>query len=162
MADVTFDWRHVMVTAVERNNQTRRIITFLCRLYARFKQKRYKNCVNIRDEFHFSEVNGSMNATGPVQSKWRPTLHVIRCVHLRNKFHFFPRFMEVWTQRMRRSKAEVWISCDYGIFHPPQTHSSNAHAQPSSGATPYATSFRRRFFAYHQTVKHSHTSIILS
>ena len=24
--------------------------------------------VNIRDEFHFSEVHGSMNATGPVQS----------------------------------------------------------------------------------------------
>ena len=23
---------------------------------------------------------------------------------------------------------------DYGIFHPPQTHSSNVHAQPSSGA----------------------------
>ena len=26
------------------------------------------------------------------------------------------------------------ISWDYGTFHPPQTHSSNAHAQPSSGA----------------------------
>ena len=25
-----------------------------------------KQSVNIRDEFHFSEVNGSMNATGPV------------------------------------------------------------------------------------------------
>ena len=30
--DVTFDWRHVMVTAVERNNQTRRLLTFLRRL----------------------------------------------------------------------------------------------------------------------------------
>ena len=27
-----------------------------------------KESVNIRDEFHFSEVHGSMNATGPVQS----------------------------------------------------------------------------------------------
>ena len=31
-----------MVTAVERNNQTRRIITFLRRLFARFKVKKYK------------------------------------------------------------------------------------------------------------------------
>ena len=37
LADVMFDWRHVMVTAVERNNQTRRIKTFLCHLFARFK-----------------------------------------------------------------------------------------------------------------------------
>ena len=29
----------------------------------------------------------------------------------------------------------IWaISWDYGTFRPPQTHSSNAHAQPSSGA----------------------------
>ena len=35
LADITFDWRHVIVTAVERNNQTLRIITFLRR--ARFK-----------------------------------------------------------------------------------------------------------------------------
>ena len=27
-----------------------------------------KQSVNIKDEFHFSEVHGSMNATGPVQS----------------------------------------------------------------------------------------------
>ena len=42
LADVTFDWRHVMVTAVERNNQTRRIITFLRRLFARLKSKFHK------------------------------------------------------------------------------------------------------------------------
>ena len=28
----------------------------------------YKHSVNIRDEFHFSEVHGNMNATGAVQS----------------------------------------------------------------------------------------------
>ena len=29
----------------------------------------------------------------------------------------------------------IWaISWDYGTFHPPLTHSSTAHAQPSSGA----------------------------
>ena len=29
-------------------------------------------------------------------------------------------------------------------------------------ATPYATSFRRRFFAYRNAMKHTHTNIILS
>ena len=42
LADVMFDWRHVMVTAVECNNQTRRIITFLRRFFARFKSKFHK------------------------------------------------------------------------------------------------------------------------
>ena len=32
LVDVTFDWRHVMVKAIERNNETRRLITFLRRL----------------------------------------------------------------------------------------------------------------------------------
>ena len=40
----------------------------------------------LRDKFHFSEVHGSMNATGHVESKRRPkgitsTLHRTRCVH---------------------------------------------------------------------------------
>ena len=39
LADVTFD---IMVTAVERNNQTRRIITFLRRLFTKFKSKFHK------------------------------------------------------------------------------------------------------------------------
>ena len=39
----------------------------------------------LRNKFHFSEVHGSMNATGHVQSKWRPkcvtlTLHETSCV----------------------------------------------------------------------------------
>ena len=42
LADVTFDWRHIIVTAVERNNQTRPIIAFLRRLFARFKTKFHK------------------------------------------------------------------------------------------------------------------------
>ena len=37
LADVTFNRRYAMVTAGERNNQARRIITFLRRLFARFK-----------------------------------------------------------------------------------------------------------------------------
>ena len=40
----------------------------------------------LRNKFHFSEVHGSMNATGHMQSKWRPkgvmlTLHGTRYVH---------------------------------------------------------------------------------
>ena len=39
LADVKFHWRQVIVAAVERKNQTRQIITFLHRLFARFKSK---------------------------------------------------------------------------------------------------------------------------
>ena len=50
LADVTFDWRHVIVTAVERNNQTRRIITFLPRLLQdlnqNFTNNEQKRCEN--------------------------------------------------------------------------------------------------------------------
>ena len=71
-----------MVTAVERNNQTRRVKTFLRRLFARFKLKFHKTTlkqnVNIRDEFHYSEADRSMNAMGPVQSERDP---------LRSYFH---------------------------------------------------------------------------
>ena len=42
LADITFDWRHVIVTAVERNNQTCRAITFLRCLFPRFKSKFHK------------------------------------------------------------------------------------------------------------------------
>ena len=33
---VKFDWRHVMEAAIERNDQTRLFITFLCRLFYNF------------------------------------------------------------------------------------------------------------------------------
>ena len=60
------------MTAFERNNQTRQIITFLRAYLQDLNQNstnnEQKHSVNIRDEFHFSEVHGSMNATGPVQS----------------------------------------------------------------------------------------------
>ena len=37
-------------------------------------QNNVNQSVNIRDEFHFSEVNGSMNVTGPVQKlTWGPS-----------------------------------------------------------------------------------------
>ena len=77
LADVTFDWRHVIVTAVERNNQTRRIITFFAAYLQDLNQNSTNNeqSENIRDEFNFSEVHGSMNAAGPMQS-WRDALRV--------------------------------------------------------------------------------------
>ena len=63
------------MTAVERNNQTRRIVTFfaaylqeLDQNFTNNEQKRYKQSINIRDGFHFSAVYGSVNATVPVQS----------------------------------------------------------------------------------------------
>ena len=64
-----------MVTAVERNNQTCRVITFLRHLqylqdlnknFTNNEEKRFKNKVLIYEmNFIFSEVHGSMNATGP-------------------------------------------------------------------------------------------------
>ena len=57
LADVTFDWRHVMETAVERNKQTRGFMTFLRHLFCKIliknktslftnnEQKRCKNKV---------------------------------------------------------------------------------------------------------------------
>ena len=60
-----------MVMAVERNNQARQII-YSQDLNQNFtnngQKRRKKQSINIRDEFHFSEIHGSMNATGPVQS----------------------------------------------------------------------------------------------
>ena len=40
----------------------------------------------LRNKFHFSEVHGSMNAMGHMQSKWHPkgvtlTLHGTHCFH---------------------------------------------------------------------------------
>ena len=48
LANVTFDWRHVIVKAVESHNQTRRIITFLRRLFARFKSKFHIQWTNLK------------------------------------------------------------------------------------------------------------------
>ena len=39
LADITFDWRHVMTTAVKRNNQLRRFITILRRLFYKIYTK---------------------------------------------------------------------------------------------------------------------------
>ena len=54
--------------------------------------------VYLRNEFHYSEVRRSMNAMGPLQSKWRPkgvmlTLYGFHCVHTsmnlrKNEVHF--------------------------------------------------------------------------
>ena len=43
-----------------------------------------------------------------------------------------PFWVKTWKGILRRIYATSW---DYGTFRPPKTHSSNAHAQPSSGAT---------------------------
>ena len=42
LANVMFDWHHVMETAVQRNNQTHWFITFLCRLFTRSTVELYK------------------------------------------------------------------------------------------------------------------------
>ena len=67
-----------MGTAVERINQTRQFITFLrlsiYKLYIKTSQMmdkkdvKKKQSVNIRDEFHFSDIHRNMNAMGIVQS----------------------------------------------------------------------------------------------
>ena len=40
--------------------------------------------------------------------------------------------------------------------------SSHSVCSHTVRATPYETSFRRRFFAYHKDMRHPHTNIILS
>ena len=56
------------MTAVERNNQTCRLLIILRRLHCinliKTSQILNKNDVKPKDEFHFSEVRGSMNAIG--------------------------------------------------------------------------------------------------
>ena len=77
--DITFDWHHVMVTAVECNNQTRRIITFLCRLLARSKSKFHTKKMIKKDvktkckykrwiPFFRGSWKYEHNTTGPVQN----------------------------------------------------------------------------------------------
>ena len=43
-------------------------------------------------------------------------------------------FMEVWCNNVGVRNEKWAMSSDYGTFRSPQAHSSNAHAQPSSGA----------------------------
>ena len=42
LGKVTFDWQHIMMTAVEHNDQTCRLITFLCRLFYKVFTKLHK------------------------------------------------------------------------------------------------------------------------
>ena len=39
LTDITFDWRHVMEKAIERNNRTLRLITFLRQYFTIFTAK---------------------------------------------------------------------------------------------------------------------------
>ena len=61
-----------MTTAVERNDQMRRLITFFAGSLQTFTHKKLENnCYNKRkykNEFHFSKVHRSMNAVDSVQS----------------------------------------------------------------------------------------------
>ena len=53
LANITFDWRHVMKTAVERNYQTRQFITFLrfYKIYIKTSQITNKNDVKTKCKF---------------------------------------------------------------------------------------------------------------
>ena len=73
LANVMFDWRHVMVTAVERNNQTCRIVTFLCHLFARYFHEPQKNWIYFLNKLHWVASKVSMNRKGSF------TLHVTQC-----------------------------------------------------------------------------------
>ena len=76
--NVTFDWFRVMVAAVERNNQTRRIKTFLRRLFARVKsivhviwtktKCKYKRWIS----FFLDSSNYERNRSR-AQLTWRPS-----------------------------------------------------------------------------------------
>ena len=96
MADVTFDWHHVMETAVVRNNQTCRFITFLHRSFYKIYIKTsltvkvtiQKQSVNIRDEFQLLWHSSKYEGNGSRAKLTWLTLHETHCVHLRNKSHF--------------------------------------------------------------------------
>ena len=71
LADYTFDWRHVIETAVERSYQARRFIIFLRRLlyqiYIKTSQIINNQDVKIkytydRDEIHFSDITRKMSS----------------------------------------------------------------------------------------------------
>ena len=63
--------------------------------------------VNLRNKFHFSEVHGSMNETGHMQSKWRPkgvtlTLHGTHCVHTSMSFRKMKFIFYIYTLCLHR------------------------------------------------------------
>ena len=61
------------------NYKNWQMIFFFVSLRYEWKTRR----AHLGNEFHFSEVHGSMNATGPVQSSSVTlTLHGTRCVHI--------------------------------------------------------------------------------
>ena len=107
-ADVTFDWRHVMTTAVEHKHQKRQSITFLClcyKIYTKSSQRMNKNDVKIRDEFHFSVVHRSMNAKlmwcpGRHLLCTRPTAFILQCYVL----ILGPRFYITWKSETQSEK----------------------------------------------------------
>ena len=66
----TFDWHHVMTTAVERNGRMRRLVTFVRRIVCIRYIKRSK--IMLRT--------------------------VEKNINIKNAFHFFLMFIKVWTQ----------------------------------------------------------------
>ena len=107
-AEVTFDWRYVMTTAVERKHQKRRSITFLCSLcyktYTKPSQRMNENDVKIRDEFDFSVVHWSMNA----KLTWHPGRHLLctRPIAFLLQCYVLPRtqFYVTWKSETQREK----------------------------------------------------------
>ena len=112
-AEVKFNWRHVMTTAVERKHQKRRSITFLCSLcyktYTKPSQRMNENDVKIRDEFDFSVVHRSMNKVNV--TPWASlTLHETYCV-LTSVLCFTSdpvlRNLKIWNTK-REASATFW------------------------------------------------------
>ena len=94
LVDVTFIWRHVMVTAVERNNQTCRLLTFLRRLFCinLIKTSQILNKNDVKTKYKCKRWIPWKHERNRSRSKLTCraslTLHLTHCVHLRNKFHF--------------------------------------------------------------------------
>ena len=115
-AEVTFDWRHAMTTAVERKHQKRRSITFLCSLcyktYTKPSQRMNENDVKIRDEFDFSVVHWSMNA----KLTWHPGRYLLctRPIAFLIQCYVLPRtqFYVTWkSETQTRSIGNILIAC---------------------------------------------------
>ena len=59
MADDTFDWRHVMTTAVEHNDQTRQLIIFLRRLFYKIftKTSQILNKNDVKTKYKYEMIS---------------------------------------------------------------------------------------------------------
>ena len=113
-AEVTFDWRHVMTTAVKRKHQKRRSITFLCSLcyktYTKPSQRMNENDLKTKRWIWFfccsSKYERKVNVT-----PWASlTLHETYCV-LTSVLCFTSdlvlRNLKIWNTK-REASATFW------------------------------------------------------